>query len=52
MNKYIKILSVAVFGLLLTNCAGNYKIKSEKGKVVNTVPKWYMADFLKLKLVM
>ena len=49
MNKYIKILSVAVFGLLLTNCAGNYKIKSEKGKVVNTVPKWYMADFSETK---
>ena len=27
MNKYIKILSVAVLGLLMTNCAGNYKIK-------------------------
>ena len=49
MNKYIKILSVAVFGLLLTNCAGNYKIKSEKGKVADTVPKWYMADFSETK---
>ena len=27
----------------------NYKIKSEKGKVVNTVPKWYMADFSETK---
>ena len=36
MNKYIKILSVTVLGLLLTNCAGNYKIKNETGKVVNS----------------
>jgi len=35
--------------VLLTNCAGNYKIKSEKGKVLNQVPKWYMADFSESK---
>ena len=31
---------------LLGACSsmGNYKIKSESGDVVNTVPKWYMAD--------
>jgi len=30
---------------MLTNCAGNYKIKKESGnKVVDSVPKWYMAD--------
>lgn len=30
---------------MLTNCAGgNYNIKSEKGSVVDKVPKWYMAD--------
>ena len=30
--------------LLLTNCAQkSYTIKSEKGKVVNKVPAWYMA---------
>ena len=49
MNKYIKILSVTVLGLLLTNCAANYKIKNETGKVVNSVPKWYMADFSETK---
>jgi len=49
MNKYIKILSVAVLGLLMTNCAGNYKIKNETGKVVNSVPKWYMNDFSETK---
>ncbi len=44
MMKYIKLLSVLVMSVLLTNCAGNYKIKSEKGNVVDKVPKWYMAD--------
>ena len=42
--KHIKLLSVLVMSVLLTNCAGNYKIKSEKGNVVDKVPKWYMAD--------
>jgi hypothetical protein len=28
---------------------GSYKIKSEKGDVVDTVPKWYMADFSQTK---
>ena len=42
--KKMKILSVLVMSVLLTNCAGNYKIKSEKGKVVDSVPQWYMAD--------
>ena len=36
MNKYIKILSVTVLGLLLASCAANYKIKNETGKVVNS----------------
>jgi len=30
--------------VLLTNCAGNYKIKSESSNVVDKVPSWYMAD--------
>ena len=33
----------------MTNCAANYKIKNETGKVVNSVPKWYMADFSETK---
>ena len=44
MKKHIKLLSVLAMSVLLTNCAGNYKIKSEKGNVVDKVPKWYMAD--------
>ena len=45
----MKLLSVVALGLLVSNCAGNYKIKSEKGKVVNSVPKQYMADFSETK---
>ena len=44
MMKQMKILSVIAMSVLLTNCAGNYKIKSEKGNVVDKVPSWYMAD--------
>ena len=45
MMKQMKILSVLVMSVMLTNCAGNYKIKKESGnKVVDSVPKWYMAD--------
>ena len=43
--KQMKILSVLLMSVMLTNCAGNYKIKKESGnKVVDSVPKWYMAD--------
>ena len=43
--KKMKILSVLLMSVLLTNCAANYKIKKESGnKVVDSVPKWYMAD--------
>tara|TARA_B100000929_G_scaffold229093_1_gene185524 strand:- start:7317 stop:7937 length:621 start_codon:yes stop_codon:yes gene_type:complete len=45
MNKTIKVLSAIILSAMLTNCAGgNYNIKSEKGSVVDKVPKWYMAD--------
>ena len=45
MKSKMKILGVLVMSVLLTNCAGNYKIKKESGnKVVDSVPKWYMAD--------
>ena len=45
MKNKMKILSVLVMSVMLTNCAGNYKIKKESGnKVVDSVPKWYMAD--------
>ena len=49
MMKQLKVVSVLFASLLLTNCAGSYKMKSEKGKVLNTVPKWYMADFSEKK---
>ncbi len=43
---YKKLLIGLLFTTLLSACSGgNYKIKSETSKIVNTVPKWYMADF-------
>src|SRR6056300_936319 len=45
MNKVIKLVSVVVAGLMVANCSATYKMKSEKGKVLNQVPKWYMNDF-------
>ena len=45
----IKLVSVVVAGLLMANCSSTYKMKSEKGKVLNQVPKWYMADFSEKK---
>ena len=42
--KQMKILSVLAMSVMLTNCAGTYNIKSEKGNVVDKVPQWYMAD--------
>ena len=45
MNKYVKIMGVLTLSLLLTNCASQYKIKKEKTKIIETVPKWYVNDF-------
>jgi hypothetical protein len=45
MNKYVKIGAIMGLSLLLTNCASQYKIKTEKSKVLNEVPKWYVNDF-------
>jgi hypothetical protein len=45
MNKVKKLLMVVTAGLLVANCSATYKMKSEKGKVLNQVPKWYMNDF-------
>ena len=47
--KISKIIMVGAVGLLMTACSSTYKIKSEKGKVMNTVPKWYMADYSESK---
>ena len=49
MKKTIKLVGVVLLGLLISNCSSNYQIKSEKGKVLNQVPKWYMADFSESK---
>ena len=49
MNKVKKLLTVVVAGLLVANCSATYKMKSEKGKVLNQVPKWYMNDFSEKK---
>ena len=35
--------------LLLTNCASQYKIKTEKSKTLNEVPKWFVNDFSQKK---
>ena len=46
MKNYMKVIGVLVAGLLLANCSGTtYNMKSEKGKVLNKVPAWYMNDF-------
>lgn len=48
-NK-LKILGVLASALLLNACAGGtYKIKSENGKTMNQVPKWYMSDYSERK---
>ena len=49
MNKVIKLVTVVVAGLLVANCSATYNMKSEKGKVLNQVPKWYMSDFSESK---
>ena len=50
MNKYVKVMGDLALGHLVANCSGtNYKIKTEKSKVLNEVPKWYVNDFSKKK---
>ena len=50
MNKYVKMMRALALGLLVANCSGgNYKIKTEKSKVLNEVPKWYVDDFSQKK---
>jgi|TARA_B100000287_G_scaffold82626_1_gene75312 hypothetical protein len=45
----MKIVGALSLGLLVANCSATYKIKNENGKVLNQVPKWYMADFSEKK---
>src|SRR6056300_810091 len=50
MMKILKLAIVVSASLLLANCSSTtYKIKSESGKELNKVPKWYMADFSEKK---
>ena len=50
MNKYVKVMGAIALGLLVANCSStNYKIKTEKAKVLNEVPKWYVDDFSQKK---
>ena len=49
MKNISKIVAIGAIGLLMSACSSTYKIKSEKGKVMNTVPKWYMADYSESK---
>ena len=43
------IVIVSLLGACST--MGNYKIRSESGDVVNTVPKWYMADIKESRIL-
>jgi len=46
----VKVMGALALGLLVANCSGgNYKIKTEKSKVLNEVPKWYVDDFSQKK---
>lgn len=50
MKNKVKIVGALAVALMLNACAGGtYKIKSESGKTMNQVPKWYMADFSERK---
>ena len=50
MNKYVKVMGALALGLLVANCSGgNYKIKTEKSKVLKEVPKWYVDAFSQKK---
>ena len=50
MNKYVKIMGALALGLLVANCSStNYKIKTEKSKVLNEVAKWQVDDFSQKK---
>ena len=47
--KISKLITIGAVGLMMTACSNTYKIKSESGKVMNQVPKWYMADYSESK---
>ena len=46
----MRYIMLVVIGLLGVGCSSTtYQIKSESGKVVNTVPSWFMADIKESK---
>ena len=52
MKNKLKTLGAVLAIAGLSACSsmnGTYNIKSQKGDVVNKVPKWYMADFSETK---
>jgi hypothetical protein len=49
MKNISKFVAIGAVGLMMTACSNTYKIKSESGKVMNSVPKWYMADYSESK---
>ena len=49
MKNISKFVAIGAVGLMMTACSSTYKIKSESGKVMNSVPKWYMADYSESK---
>jgi len=49
MEKYVKLVGVVIFGLIMSACSSTYNIKSEKGKTLNQVPKWFMAEYSEKK---
>ena len=45
-KNIIKVSVIAILVVALNACSSKtYKIKQETDKIVNEVPKWYMADF-------
>jgi hypothetical protein len=49
MKNMMKILTLIFASLLLANCSSHYSMKSESGKTLTKVPKWYMNDFSEKK---
>ena len=49
MKNISKFVAIGAVGLMMTACSNTYKIKSESGKIMNSVPKWYMADYSESK---
>ena len=45
-KNILKVSAIAILAVALNACSSKtYKIKQETDRVVDEVPKWYMADF-------